>query len=379
MERKFDLGDGRILVHQTDADCIYAYKCPYEHNNYIERCIPSFMYQTHYAFHHFIGFCYFYLEGKDDKYDNIRIYINDIIGKLYSIDRSTDQYVTMKYFFNHIFDITNPKYANHPMHKIMHMPDNGYPICNVVTICCTDGIATGNPFDGNGDIIKYITKSLDTTRDIAKDIVKYILGYVYNHAYVFQNESGKHDVIHDLKSNPTEYGIAGFHEDPCLNSYASMRILESYGTIIGLTTTDKSLHQFINDFTEVINNRGKLSSKPADTDPIVEILNDKKIDAKVNTAIKTRYTIEMQYEDFAKLCGCTGYSLTNISTIKYLNDLELIPICIGGRQVFIEAKLLMRNICIKTFGYTVDDVSFTVDNKNRKITIMMIVNPLSVL
>lgn len=252
MERKFNLGNGRILVHQPDGDCIYAYKCPYEHDNSPEKCLPSFMYQTYYKFHHFIGFCYFYLEGEDDKFNNVRIYLNDIIGKFYSVDKNADPYLTMKHFFNHVLNKANPEYLNHPMHSIMHTPDNGYPICNVVTICCTDSTVTGNPFDGKGDIIEYIATSLNTTKDVAKDIVKYILDYAYNHAYVFQNESSKHDVIHDLKSNPTEYGIAGFHEDPCLNTFASMRIGESCNIVNGLTTIDKPLLQYIDDFTETI-------------------------------------------------------------------------------------------------------------------------------
>lgn len=131
--------------------------------------------------------------------------------------------------------------------------------------------------------------------------------------------------------------------------------------------------------TDHIDDTVKSDSKPADDDPIIKFLNDEKIGAKVDTAIKTRYTIEMQYEDFAKLCGCAGYNITDISKIKYFSNLELIPMNINNRQVYIETKLFVRNVCIKTFGDNIDDISFTVDDKNRKITIMMVINPLSTL
>ena len=131
--------------------------------------------------------------------------------------------------------------------------------------------------------------------------------------------------------------------------------------------------------TDHIDDTVKSDSKPADDDPIIKFLNDEKIGAKVDTAIKTRYTIEMQYEDFAKLCGCAGYSITDISKIKYFSNLELIPMNINNRQGYIETKLFVRNVCIKTFGDNIDDISFTVDDENRKITIMMVINPLSAL
>lgn len=122
----------------------------------------------------------------------------------------------------------------------------------------------------------------------------------------------------------------------------------------------------------------KSDNKSAD-DPIIKFLNDKKIDAKVDTAIKTKYTVEMQYEDFARLCGYAGYNIADIGKIKYLSSLELIPMNTDNKQVYIETKLFMRNVCIKTFGDNIDDISFTVDDENRKIIIMMVINPLSVL
>lgn len=131
--------------------------------------------------------------------------------------------------------------------------------------------------------------------------------------------------------------------------------------------------------TDHIDDNAKSDNKPADNDPIIKFLNDEKIGAKVDTTIKTRYTIEMQYEDFAKLCGCAGYSITDISKIKYFSNLELIPMNINNKQVYIETKLFVRNVCIKTFGDNIDDISFTIDDKNRKITIMMVINPLSAL
>lgn len=131
--------------------------------------------------------------------------------------------------------------------------------------------------------------------------------------------------------------------------------------------------------TDHIDDNVKYDSKPADKDPIIKFLNDEKIDAKVDTAVKTRYNIEMQYEDFAKLCGCAGYNFVNISKIKYLSSLELIPMNINNKQGYIETKLFVRNVCIKTFGDNIDDISFTIDDENRKITIMMVINPLSAL
>ena len=87
----------------------------------------------------------------------------------------------------------------------------------------------------------------------------------------------------------------------------------------------------------------------------------------------------MQYEDFARLCGYAGYNFVNISKIKYLSSLELIPMNINNKQGYIETKLFVRNVCIKTFGDNIDDISFTIDDENRKITIMMVINPLSAL
>ena len=52
---------------------------------------------------------------------------------------------------------------------------------------------------------------------------------------------------------------------------------------------------------------------------------------------------------------------------------------INNKQGYIETKLFVRNVCIKTFGDNIDDISFTIDDENRKITIMMVINPLSAL
>ena len=213
---------------------------------------------------------------------------------------------------------------------------------------------------------------------ITKIISKYVFGEddLYNCSFSIDDKNGEVTIT---SYQSLKYDDYGDNESEKVRPKLKNIEIDDFDKIIVPKAKRGRTKKNITIDTDHIDDTVKSDSKPADNDPIIKFLNDKKIDAKVDTAVKTRYTIEMQYKDFAKLCGCAGYNFVNISKIKYLSNLELIPMNINNKQVYIETKLFMRNVCIKTFGDNIDDISFTIDDENRKITIMMVINPLSAL
>lgn len=233
-------------------------------------------------------------------------------------------------------------------------------------------VASGIDIDSHGyngvDLI-YITKR----------IAKYVFGEndLYNCSFSIDDKNGEVTIIAYQSFKYDDYGD---NENEKVRPKLKNIEIDDFDKIIVPKAKRGRPKKNITIDTDHIDDTVKSDSKPADDDPITKFLNDKKIDAKVDTAVKTRYTIEMQYEDFAKLCGCAGYNITNIGKMmKCFSNLELIPMNINNRQGYIETKLFVRNVCIKTFGDNIDDISFTVDDENRKITIMMVINPLSTL
>lgn len=233
-------------------------------------------------------------------------------------------------------------------------------------------VASGIDIDSHGyngvDLI-YITKR----------IAKYVFGEndLYNCSFSIDDKNGEVTIIAYQSFKYDDYGD---NENEKVRPKLKNIKIDDFDKIIVPKAKRGRPKKNITIDTDHIDDTVKSDSKPADDDPIAKFLNDKKIDAKVDTAVKTRYTIEMQYEDFAKLCGCAGYNITNIGKMmKCFSNLELIPMNINNRQGYIETKLFVRNVCIKTFGDNIDDISFTVDDENRKITIMMVINPLSTL
>ena len=213
---------------------------------------------------------------------------------------------------------------------------------------------------------------------ITKIISKYVFGEddLYNCSFSIDDKNGEVTIT---SYQSLKYDDYGDNESEKVRPKLKNIEIDDFDKIIVPKAKRGRAKKNITIDTDHIDDNVKSDSKPADNDPIIKFLNDKKIDAKVDTAVKTRYTIEMQYEDFARLCGYAGYNFVNISKIKYLSNLELIPMNINNKQVYIETKLFMRNVCIKTFGDNIDDISFNIDDENRKITIMMVINPLSAL
>ena len=213
---------------------------------------------------------------------------------------------------------------------------------------------------------------------ITKIISKYVFGEddLYNCSFSIDDKNGEVTIT---SYQSLKYDDYGDNESEKVRPKLKNIEIDDFDKIIVPKAKRGRPKKNITIDTDHIDDTVKSDSKPADNDPIIKFLNDKNIDAKVDTAVKTRYTIEMQYEDFAKLCGCAGYNFVNISKIKYLSSLELIPMNINNKQGYIETKLFVRNVCIKTFGDNIDDISFTIDDENRKITIMMVINPLSAL
>ena len=213
---------------------------------------------------------------------------------------------------------------------------------------------------------------------ITKIISKYVFGEddLYNCSFSIDDKNGEVTITSYQSFKYDDYGD---NESEKVRPKLKNIEIDDFDKIIVPKAKRGRPKKNITIDTDHIDDTVKSDSKPADNDPIIKFLNDEKIDAKVDTAVKTRYTIEMQYEDFAKLCGCAGYNFVNISKIKYLSSLELIPMNINNKQGYIETKLFVRNVCIKTFGDNIDDISFTIDDENRKITIMMVINPLSAL
>ena len=211
---------------------------------------------------------------------------------------------------------------------------------------------------------------------ITKIISKYVFGEddLYNCSFSIDDKNGEVTIT---SYQSLKYDDYGDNESEKVRPKLKNIEIDDFDKIIVPKAKRGRPKKNITIDTDHIDDTVKSDSKPADNDPIIKFLNDEKIDAKVDTAVKTRYTIEMQYEDFAKLCGCAGYNFVNISKIKYLSSLELIPMNINNKQGYIETKLFVRNVCIKTFGDNIDDISFTIDDENRKITIMMVINPLS--
>ena len=213
---------------------------------------------------------------------------------------------------------------------------------------------------------------------ITKIISKYVFGEddLYNCSFSIDDKNGEVTIT---SYQSLKYDDYGDNESEKVRPKLKNIEIDDFDKIIVPKAKRGRPKKNITIDTDHIDDTIKSDSKPADNDPIIKFLNDKKIDAKVDTAVKTRYTIEMQYEDFARLCGYAGYNFVNISKIKYLSNLELIPMNINNKQGYIETKLFVRNVCIKTFGDNIDDISFTIDDENRKITIMMVINPLSAL
>ena len=213
---------------------------------------------------------------------------------------------------------------------------------------------------------------------ITKIISKYVFGEddLYNCSFSIDDKNGEVTIT---SYQSLKYDDYGDNESEKVRPKLKNIEIDDFDKIIVPKAKRGRPKKNITIDTDHIDDTVKSDSKPADNDPIIKFLNDKNIDAKVDTAVKTRYTKEMQYEDFAKLCGCAGYNFVNISKIKYLSSLELIPMNINNKQGYIETKLFVRNVCIKTFGDNIDDISFTIDDENRKITIMMVINPLSAL
>ena len=235
---------------------------------------------------------------------------------------------------------------------------------------------------GIQDRIGVTTSSIDINSlnliYITKIIYKYVFGEddLYNCSFSIDDKNGEVTIT---SYQSLKYDDYGDNESEKVRPKLKNIEIDDFDKIIVPKAKRGRPKKNITIDTDHIDDIVKSDSKPADNDPIIKFLNDKKIDAKVDTAVKTRYTIEMQYEDFAKLCGCAGYNFVNISKIKYLSSLELIPMNINNKQGYIETKLFVRNVCIKTFGDNIDDISFTIDDENRKITIMMVINPLSAL
>lgn len=239
-----------------------------------------------------------------------------------------------------------------------------YGIQNKIAVTASDIDSHGH----NGIDLIYITKR----------IAKYVFGEndLYNCSFSIDDKNGEVTIIAYQSFKYDDYGD---NENEKVRPKLKNIEIDDFDKIIVPKAKRGRAKKNITIDTDHIDDIVKSDSKPADNDPIIKFLNDEKIDAKVDTAVKTRYTIEMQYEDFAKLCGCAGYNFVNISKIKYLSSLELIPMNINNKQGYIETKLFVRNVCIKTFGDNIDDISFTIDDENRKITIMMVINPLSAL